>query len=459
MGQLLELRTQTPRLRYNYSEVVALLPDEYRKKVTADEGKNRSIGHDLLLWCVTQSTHFLDHTSANVLQFIIARTYGYAKEGELISINHFITGVFAVKDGRSIIAPAVKDRATVYKALAVLEAAGLVERTRVTINSADVVSVVCVKAQAVLALTMTEEKAKMLRESRKQKQPSTIEIDEEEGEFVLKTAPSRVGGFPTTRVGEKPTTEYINKEDIKHLSCSGLRNAKRITRKRTFEIDCKDTAQDAISKAIARVTEKREAKVRRAAAPGKGFISLSEINATWQQAMVSIYGSCTVSGLTHREYGVFKRMAKPHVLSASWLTFFEWVIRNWGAINKESQEIARYRKEKTGDWSMADDHKIFLGTDKPDIYHMTRNYVKLIKRFSQNSMANIAVTVQDSEEMERLRKDAAQARREAAMNRQLLQRALAAPVTAATTEPRRKVTIVNPSESDFTEDASLPEWR
>ena len=462
MGKLLELHTDRPKLRYNYTEVVTLLPSEYRRKVTADEGKNRAVGHDLLLWCVTQSTHFLDQTCANVLQFIIARTYGYAKEGELISVNHFITGVFAMKDNRSIIAPAVKDRATVYKALAVLEAAQLIDRTRVTINSADVVSVISVKADAVLSLVMTREQAQMLRESKKQKQLNALEIDAEEGEFAMKNTSSRVGGFPTSRVGGKPTTEDIYKEDIKELSCSVPRNAKRITRSRKIEIDCNDNAATAIAKAVARVTERRESKVRRAADAGGGFISLSALNATWQTVMISTFGHCTFSGLTHKEYGIFKRIAKTHTLSCRWEEFLLWVVQNWAVINKESKEIAAFKKKKTGDWSLNEDSRIFLGTDTPDIFMMTKNFAKLIKRYAQHSLSGRRVRVEESAEVIELRRVVEQVKRESAVSNQLLQKALAAKQeSVATARVVRPVRIVNPKNDTFFEeaDSTLPEWR
>jgi hypothetical protein len=461
MGRLLELHTTCPKIRYNYTEVVTLLPATYREKVTANEAKNRAKGAALLLWCVTQSTHFIDSTSANVLQFIIARTYGYAKEGELISINHFITGVFASKDGRSIIAPAVKDRATVYKALGVLEAIGLVERTRVTINSADVVSIICVNADAVLALTMTENEAKMLRVSKKQKQLNTLEIDEEEGDFLIKSTSARVGGFPTSRVGGKPTTEYINKEDIKNLSCSGLRNAKRITRSRRFDIDCKDTAEVAIAKAVARVTERRNAKVRGGAARG-GFISLQELNATWQGAMITAYGSCTVSGLTHKEYGILKRVAKTHVLDRSWKEFCEWVIAHWAAINRESRSLADYKKKRTGEWSLKDEEKIFLGTDRPDIFQMARNFVKLIKRFSQYTLTGRTVVAEETAEVAELKRQVLETRKEAALHKQMLQKALNAKEAPVTTlKPRKSITLIDPKKDTFFDesDDELPEWR
>ena len=466
MGRTLELVTTIPKLRYRYSDVKALLPGMYRDKITPNEEKNRPVGNQLLHWCIVQSTHFLDSATANVLQFIITRTYLYAKEAELISVSHFVMGVFSGEDGRSLAAPAVKDKATVYKALSTLEQIGAIDRTRVTINSADVISLICVNADAILSMNMTKEQAEMLRESRRQKRMEAMEIDENMGEFEVKVASSRVSGFSPTRVSEKPYTEYINKkEDIKELSCSMPRNVIRIsrTRKPVIEINCKNlTAQEAVAKAVARVTEKRESKVRRAAGRA-GFIALTEFNATWQSVMIAAYGSCTMSGLTHKEYGMLKRIAKTHTLDCSWREFLEWVVANWRRINKESKEYADYRKRKGGDWSLKEADRIFLGTDAPDTFMFVKNYGKLIKRFSQMRLSGAKAATEDTAEVVQLRKEAEEAKRQASINRKLLDKALAAkvPDTVATLKPRRPVRIVNPETDTFFDDvdSTLPDWK
>lgn len=466
MGKILELVTTVPKLRYRYSDIKALLPAEYKDKITPNEDKNRPIGNQLLRWCIVQSTHFLDPATANVLQFIVTRTYLYAKEAELISVSHFILGVFSGEDGRSLAAPAVKDKATVYKALATLEQIGAIDRTRVTVNSADVISLICVNAEAILSMNMTKEQAEMLRESRRQKRMESMEIDESMCEFEVKVASSRVSGFPTTRVSEKPDTEYINKkENKKELSCSVPRNVMRISRSRkpAIEIDCKKlSAKEAIDKAVARVTEKREAKVRRAAAR-TGFIALADFNATWQQAMVGAFGKCTVSGLTHKEYGMLKRIAKTHNLNCSWKEFLDWVVANWRRINRESKEIADYKKRKHGDWSLKEEDRIFLGTDSPDTFMLVKNFGKLVKRFSQAQLSTVAGTQAETAEIIELRKELAAAKIQAATGRKLLDKALSAKglPSAPTPATRKPVKIVNPETDTFFEevDATLPDWR
>ena len=260
--------------------------------------------------------------------------------------------------------------------------------------------------------------------------------------------------------------DWINKEHIKELNgCSVPRNVIRITRTRkpVDEIDCKfDTAKEAIAKAVARVTEKRESKVR-AAARRAGFITLTEFNATWQSVMIAAYGSCTMSGLTHVEYGMLKRISKTHTLNCSWREFLEWVVANWRRINKESKEYADYRKRKGGDWSLKEEDRIFLGSDAPDTYAFVKSYGKLVKRFAQMRLSGAKAATEDTAVVVQLRKEAEEAKRQAAINRRLLDKALSAqkPSTAPSTPVKKPVKIVNPATDTFFDDVDtdLPDWK
>ena len=465
MGGTIALRTDNPRLRYGYKEVVELLPHEYKEAVTANEEKYRAKGHALLLWCITQSTHFIDPTIASVLQFIIARTYGYAKRGELISISQFSTGIFDAKSGKSIIAPAVKDKSTVYKALSILEKLGFVVRRRVTINAADVVSLVIVDAGRVLEHAMTKEDARMLRESRKQKQANSLENDDPESDFLLDSPSLRVSEKPTTRVGGKPTTEYINIKDIKKISSSQAQNVKRITRQpRTkLAIDCNTTATDAIAMAVARVTERRDIKARRTRAGG--VPDQEALRAMWQSAIVAKYGFSISSGLTGKQYGMFKRIAGAQHVEASWGDIILWSVKNWETINREHREFLTYKK-KQGDWSSADEKRLFLGSERPDLYCFIMGLGKFIKRYTDYKLKGKALTIASDEEVATLKQELHATRLKVASAQASLSKVLSGRATDAEdkrTETRRradKVVIVDPSTDRFFEqdDVELPEW-
>ena len=459
MGTALALIATKTKLKYSYTDVVELLPQSYREKITANEGRNRAKGHELLLWCITQATHFIAPTAASVLQFIIARTYGYAKEGELISVNHFITGVFAAKTGKSTIAPAVRDKVTARNAIALLEGMGFITKTRITINNSDVVSLITVHPEAILSLAMTEEDAKMLRISRKQKLLETIDDADFDGDFALKIPVPRVGGKPPSRVGGKPPTEYINKEDTKKTGCSHANNVKRVRRTRSIEIDCNTTAEEAIAKATARVTATKESKARRGATGD--MPTLSSLIAMWQSAVTSRYGFTLICAITAKQYGMFKRVAKVHSASGHWRELIEWTVANWERLNQEHKEFLAYKK-KQGEWSTADERKVFLGSDRPDLFNFVMNYVKILRRFTDYKFKGREIAVASTADVDKLKKELGDARRMASAANKMLTKKITTPVYDR--EDRRekpRVNIVDPAKDTFFDevDADLPEWR
>lgn len=464
MSALLQLISPVSKLSYQYTDVARLLPPEYKQKIQRNDAVYGNVATQMFIWLVTQAGHFLDPSCANVFKFIIARTYGYRKPAELMSVRQLIEGVWDARNDGSICAPVVKDERTARKALDILERIGFITRTRITINRTDVLSCVEVHAEIVLLHTHTRSEARMLRQRRKDKRAEEGIEAPEDGEFFLK--PSKLRGVQkcSTRHLQKCSTNNINKEDYKKNSCSVPRNVVRVSRVRKNEIDCKpsfDKAKDAVAEAVARVTEKREAKVRRAAR-ATGFISLSDLNATWQSVMVAAFGSCTMSGMTHKEYGIFKRIAKTHTLSCSWKEFLGWVVQNWSQINNESKEIARY-KRKQGDWSLKDDERIFLGSESPDLFMMAKNFSKLVKRFSQHTLSGRSISAAESEEVERLKKEVQVAKHEAAVQKHLNKKLLnARPVAPVVKQGRQVARIIqNPEDDDFFDsaDSSLPEWK
>ena len=465
MGVTIALASDSRKIQYSYTETVKLLPAHYLALMEYRKDELKDITLQLFNWLNTQVGFHLDTATANVLRFIIARTYGYYKEAELISIRQLQQGVWDIETNRPICCPVIKDVRTARKAFIILERLGYISRHRVTINNVDALPLVRVHAERILKDEHTKEDEIMLRKRRKDKEFDLQEV-EEKGETALNPSVLRGVQKCTTQGVQRCPPEYINKEHIKELNgCSVPRNVIRITRTRKHidEINCKfDTAKEAIAKAVARVTEKRENKVR-AAARRAGFITLTDFNATWQSVMIAAYGSCTMSGLTHIEYGMLKRISKTHTLNCSWREFLEWVVANWRRINKESKEYADYRKRKGGDWSLKEEDRIFLGSDAPDTYAFVKSYGKLVKRFAQMRLSGTKAATEDTAEVVQLRKEADEAKRQADINRRLLDRALAAkvPDTAPTPKAKRPVKIVNPATDTFFDEVEmdLPVWR
>ena len=461
MGALLKLVSPVRKTRYEYREVVAVLPPFYLKMLEIDKEKYANTKLDLYNWLVEQAGFHLDASCSSVLRFLVARTFRYHKQAELVSIRQMQEGLWDTKSDKALCCPVIKDERTARKALTMLERAGFITRYRTTINNVDTLSLVQVHSDAILSVEHTKRDEIMLRTRRKDREIYLQEVPETD-ENALEPSELRHLQKCTPRPLQKCSSEYKNKESNKNLSCSEPRNAKRVTRSRKLEIDCNDTALTAIDKAVARITERRESKVRRAAAPGAGFISLTDLNATWQSVMIETFGSCTFSGLTHTEYGIFKRIAKAHTLSGTWREFLLWTVQNWSLINKESRELDAYKKKKSGDWSLADDEKILLGSSSPDIFRMSRNYVKLLKRFSQHTLAGRTARPDESAEIIELRKVVAQVKKESAVSNQLLQKALSVkPMTVPIPKEVRAVKIVNPNNDTFfaDTDSSLPEWK
>lgn len=464
MGAVIAIESPIRKMQYSYSETAELLPQKYSKLLERKEEQHKEVTLALFHWLITQVGFHLDLSAANVLRFIVARTYGYYKEAELISVRQMRDGVWDIKSSKPLCCPVIKDERTTRKALTVLERLGYITRHRVTINNVDALSLVQVHAEKILKDEHTKEDEIMLRQRRKDKEIDLQEVTEN-GDTALKPSILRGVQKCSTALLQKCSTEYINKEDIKKPSCSVPRNALRITRTRNpkNEIDCKyDTAKEAIEKAVARVTNKREAKVRRAAAH-TGFVTLSEFNATWQSVMIATFGSCTLSGLTHKEYGMLKRIAKTHTLNCTWREFLEWVVTNWRKINRESREFSDYKKKKHGDWSLKEEDRIFLGTDSPDTFMFVKNFGKLVKRFAQAQLSGVSVVAEESAEVIQLRKELETTRRQAAIGKTLLDKVLAAPMKGAAHKPvtRKPVKIVNPDTDTFFKDvdSDLPDWK
>lgn len=458
MKTALQLVTDKPRYSYKYREVVALLPEHQRELLAKNRAALEEPARQLFNWVMKYGRTYLDATTLVVFQFIMWRTYTYFKRAELITKDQFLFGVQDSKTNEPHCAAATPSAHTLYRSLNILESLGFIDWYTIQINGADVSSLFEINFKNVLSHDLQGDEMHKLRVSKK-KSAEIIDFPSDNDSLLRVGRRCKVAPPP---VVQGCTTEYYNKKkDTKDSSCSVPRNAKR-SRIRKVEIDCNDTAETSIGKAIARVTELREAKVRRAAGPRAGFIALTDLNATWQSSMIAAFGKCTVSGLTHKEYGMLKRIAKTHTMACTWKEFCEWTINNWSAINRESKEIAAYKKKKTGDWSLQDSEKIFLGSDTPDIFMMVRNFAKLIKRYAQQSLSGRSVKAEDSAEVVELRRQAQEARREANINKQLLQKALSAKTSSVPTPTRqRSVKIVNPIKDTFFEDAdsSLPEWK
>ncbi len=455
----LTLVSPIAKYHYTYRETVALLPKEYRILLEKNKAKNEDTAKALFIWTMKYGRHWLDTSTMMVFQFVLWRTYTYYKQAELITRSHFLRGVWDSKNSESNCAPATSSTHTLYKALGVLEEIGFIRQTAIKINGSDAVSLFEIDCKKVLEHSrVREDDVAKLRESRKSK-AQVIDFPIEDDSFLHRRRECTSALPPVVHkctTEGKPKTSKPKEEETKVTSCSVPRNED------SDAIDCKSKVEEVIRRATARTVALREAKVARAARGAT--ISLSDLNATWKQVMVSVYGSCTVAGLTTREYGIFRRMVKGHPPECSWKEFLTWVVNNWQQINKESRELSEYRKKKSGEWALAQEQAIFLFSKAPDLFNMVRCYGRLLKRFSQKTLEGRGPAREDSAEVVELKAKLEAATRQERTNRQLLQKVLSAKATpvAAVRPARRVVVTVDPENDRFFRDADddqLPEWK
>lgn len=461
MASVLALVSPVSKVHYSYTEVKNLLPADRKEAVTANAEAHRPTAKRLYWWLATQAGHYLDSTCVDVLRAIVTRTYGFYKRAELISKRHFLEGVW--KDNESICAPAASNPNALYRALNVLEGLGFITKHRVTVNRSDVFSLIYLHAHAILENIMTKEAYAMLRKSRKEKRAESDTPDD--AEFYLTEEPQTVVRMRTSPVVRMRTTEYINKEEVKKPSCSVPRNGEVLRKPRRIRpvaIDCKKTVEETVAEIHTRLTASRKAKAQRGA--GLPVPGLQALVAMWQEAIIAKYGFAIVPALTVKQYGIFKRIAKGQVIAGGWEEFLDWSVRNWESINAEHREWLKRKKEKTGEWSLKDEHAHFLGSDRPDLYCFAMGIVKLLKRYADYRMGG-AIAVPSAEEVEKLKGELASAKKEAASAYSRLNKALSAPVVQETRARKapsavKRYNVVDPATDDFFDkaDASLPDW-
>lgn len=429
--------------------MVDLLPEHYRTLLAKDRKQNEDKARKLFDWTMRQGRHWLDTTTLMVFQFILWRTYYYHKSAELISKSQFMRGVWDGKTSESNCAPATNSTHTLYKAIAALEELGFIKQTNIRVNGADVISLFEIDCKTVLDHSkILEQDMSHLRVSKKR----TAQIIDFPG-----GGDSILSGRPWSK-NAPPTVEQIcTTEEVQIQGTSRNTNTKNLGRSEPRNV----AVLDAIAKATNKTRALREVKVARSARGAT--ISLTDLNATWQKVMIKAYGSCTIAGMTHREFGIFKKVTKTHTMSVSWEEFLTWVVGNWATINKESKGLSDYRKRKSGDWSLKQEEVIYLGSAAPDLSMMARNFGKLLKRYSDTTLSrrNTPVVAEVSEESHRLRAELRASRlRERAAQQALAEATQARKAPERVRRTRPTVNTIDPEGDKFFEgDDELGGWK
>jgi hypothetical protein len=471
-------RTGKPRVARtrptSYQSLVQSLPEDIQDKLSYSK-KAYAKSTPIFKWIITYGNLVLNRQEAAVLLFIAGRTVVFGKKAEMITKDHFLHGI---RNNNEIISsPCSVSVQNLYKSLTSLERLGFINVIPLSFRGRDLPTIYEIAIDFILQYVPSEEIMSKLKLPKALKGADIIDF-----EAYRREKHPKLGGstrnldtpFKVVPPGTTNIYKYKN-EDYKDIVASASprnENAKRVRRpaRPNIAIDCKvDRVQDSkgrvrdvINITSTRVTLKQEEKVRRGRRAAIHKTTLQDMNATWKRCMVEKFGNCIVAGLTHKEYGMFKRIMKTHEVSCTFYDFATWAINNWQRLNKESKEFSDWRKRKDGEWSLKEEDRLFLGTDFPELFMLVKNYGKLVKRYAQESMNGKIVDTEEQlrKENETLKKKLKEKSFEADVAKNNLQRVAG---QSAARKPRqtKPVKVVNPDGDTFFEnaDASLPEWK
>ena len=456
--------TSLRRRTTTYGEIVMALPVELRDKLVFNrEVYGRSFA--LRKWATRYGPVVLERRELRFINFLGSRTLDFGKLAEMITKDQFMRGVW---QGKTLIcAPLGMTPRDLYRTVRGLEEKGLIYVRPVQRNGKSMPTIYEIAIDFIVSLLPSEDVMSKLRQPRlKTAAPVSAEIIDFDTIFQAKR--EKLGGIKQShlQVVSNHTSNIIKgkPEDNKEFEPAVSNENEPVKRIRkpprpVRELDCNSRIREALDIAATLSTVTRRGRAETAEHGRR--VSLTDLNACWKQAMVSAFGTCSITGLTGVQYGMFKRIVKTHTLDCSWLTFFSWVVSNWDQINQASKEYSDYRRRKTGEWSIASEDVIFLGSPTPDLYTTVRNLGKLIKRYSQQQLQG-AMPSAASEEVDRLKGQLEASRREVHVKTELLARALQHRLDTPPQKPKppTHIEFVDPAtDSFFTDDTDLlPEW-
>lgn len=374
-----------------------------------------------------------------VLRFILARTVHYGKACEIILKSHFLDGVQAGGEWKT--APCGVNSRDLYSALASLTEKGFITPVKIIDGRRHLATAYGVNIAEIISTREKPDMASKLKLSKK---------------YLATVVPNGTTPPAEPRCQMAPK----NSIQIKANNDDGGRAAKAVVRKsrirQKVEIDCNEKAEEVVARVVARARTKLEEKVRRGRAAAPGAISLTDLNATWKRCMLEHSSATSVIGLTHKEYGIFKKVIKPHDINFSWQDFFTWVIQNWRRINESHAEYLDYKKRSGKGWSMNDGENIYLGTRNPDLSVVVKRFSMLVRRYLDRNTVSIATVKEQKKEQAQPK-----SKREAVLSLYEEKQRRAAEDDARRREEFLKKPKVVPlirSVDEFDDDEELPEW-
>jgi hypothetical protein len=390
-------------------------------------------------WYATYGTLVLGKKEYQVLQFILNRTLRFGKLSEFIQKSHFLEGVKS--DVAWITAPAGVNSRDLYAAIARLIEIDFIHVTEVYRGNRHVATVYTVDVSNILSST---ERPDML---------SKLKISKKQCDSLVPN-----GTTPPDFCG---TNWHLQNTINKKNNLKELSHAKRVTRQRVKspdEIDCKAKVSDVIEAAKNAAMKKRMEKVTRGGAASPKNIKLTDLNAVWADSLLRARGRCNVVGLSYKQFGIFKRVIKAHVVALSWKEFFDWAISQWSFMNASFKEKQQYRKLSGKGWNMSDETRILLGTENPDLFQVVTHFRLLLTAYADRN--KVQTYEAKTEDVSGLKEELRQARRQIAALNNVGRRTRLGGVSVPSGEqvgyglPHKEF-----DKTPFEDDEELPEWR
>ncbi len=396
--------TNVVNVRGTYRDYMNALPHNMQEKLTYN--RLTAAKYDKLTrWMNGPGGVILSKQEVKVLTFVAARTLGYGKVAERVLATQFQNGVFQEQKDGTVECVTKRwggNNRDWYLNVAHLESRGILKVHPVNQGGKKLGTIYEIAIDFTLNLRPSGDSMSALRQPRKataRKQiDSTAEVIDFGAILLAKTGrldcSKRHSGESVPFVPKgtrelnkgKPELNKLLQTPSAQQNESILATPKRVRRTprpavpTTNEIDCNAAIRKAIDTATVSSAERRQQRITDK--PATATVTMSELNATWKQAMIDVHGTTSVTGIGSALFGRLRSAMKKHTLTFTWSSFFTWCLESWGAIESNAQYDAQ-RRRKDGDISR-NEATVFLGS-QPCLERVVLKLDQLIQMYQQQN--------------------------------------------------------------------------
>ena len=307
-----------------------------------------------------------------VLEFIGDRTLRYGKVSEVITRSQFLGGFMhgVVLE----VGPAVSNARQWYQAVESLRAKGFVSSTQITSGQQHYHTVYTLSLDVILRSKGVVQMSKVSEFRRNNKPKTAVQND---------TTPHPDPQCHFALLNIRSNNEVI--ESTTARVCTRERRVRSVVRADNA-LECKNNILTVLTQVSDRIHAKREAKVRKGANTPKQ-VTMSTLNATWQQVMLEQHGSAVNAiGLTTAEFGIFKSATRNHHFTFRWEDFFRWVIQSWRFIVSDQKRKVDYARKMEGHSGETQPQL----PQAPSLSAVTRRFAMFAKRYTDSMYVPVA---------------------------------------------------------------------